>query len=301
MLGGSKRRAQGPRQGAGPREQPCSEQNRTPLRGSSGFQPPPPPRPPAKVSGSVGWRAGTSSLQKAGDVVAAAGRPHEGVGLHGDVGGHELGRVLATGPTAVPHTVVVHAKPGESSVGSTPRAEEAARPARPLPPWCPWPHVCPISWAMVKAVARPMSSLMLQLLSRSHMPPTGARPAERSVGAGLGSGGAGGPATLPGPHPPGPPIHCLRGCLRPPGVKYLVCHRACSYRCRCHSCGRRGAVRGRAASLGPAAATITVSGGPLLPGRPYLPLARSPALCPQRTSGMLGARVTDRLHQRDSE
>lgn len=37
-------------------------------------------------------------------------------------------------------------------------------------------HVCPISCAMVKAVARPMSSLMLQLLSGSHIPPTGARP-----------------------------------------------------------------------------------------------------------------------------
>lgn len=39
-------------------------------------------------------------------------------------------------------------------------------------------HVCPISWAIVKAVPRPMSSLMLQLLSGSHIPPTGARPAE---------------------------------------------------------------------------------------------------------------------------
>lgn len=106
--------------------------NRTPLRGSSGFQTLPPPRP-AKVSGSVGGHAGTSSLQKAGDVVAAAGRPHKRVGLHGDVGGHELGRVLATGPTAVPHTVVVHAKPGESSlVSSTTRAEEPA-PAPPHP------------------------------------------------------------------------------------------------------------------------------------------------------------------------
>lgn len=37
-------------------------------------------------------------------------------------------------------------------------------------------HVCPISWAIVKAVPRPMSSLMLQLLSGSHIPPTGAKP-----------------------------------------------------------------------------------------------------------------------------
>lgn len=36
--------------------------------------------------------------------------------------------------------------------------------------------MCPISCAMVKAVARPMSSLMLQLLSGSHIPPTGANP-----------------------------------------------------------------------------------------------------------------------------
>lgn len=93
---------------------------------------------------------------------------------------------------------------GESGVGSTTRAEEPA--VRPVPaphaPRCPLAHVCPISWAMVKAVARPMSSLMLQLLSRSHMPPTGARPGGWARGAGLGSGCEGWPSqvpTLPGP------------------------------------------------------------------------------------------------------
>lgn len=35
---------------------------------------------------------------------------------------------------------------------------------------------------MVNAVARPISSLMLQLLSRSHIPPTGARPGNGNVG-----------------------------------------------------------------------------------------------------------------------
>lgn len=49
-------------------------------------------------------------VQKAGDVVTAAGGPHKWVGLHGDVCGHELRWVLATGPTAVPHAIMVHAK-----------------------------------------------------------------------------------------------------------------------------------------------------------------------------------------------
>lgn len=57
--------------------------------------------------------AGRSSLQKAGDVVAATGGPHKRVGLHGDVSRHELRWVLATGPAAVAHAVVVHAKPGD--------------------------------------------------------------------------------------------------------------------------------------------------------------------------------------------
>lgn len=37
-------------------------------------------------------------------------------------------------------------------------------------------HLCPISCAMVKAEPRPMSSLMLQLLSGSHIPATEAKP-----------------------------------------------------------------------------------------------------------------------------
>lgn len=51
------------------------------------------------------------SLQEAGDVVPAAGRPDEGVGLHGDVVGHQLGRLLAERPAGVPHAVMVHSKP----------------------------------------------------------------------------------------------------------------------------------------------------------------------------------------------
>ena len=123
------------------------------------------------------------------------------------------------------------------------RATLPAPPARCLP--CPRPHVCPISWAMVNAVARPISSLMLQLLSRSHMPPTGARPGEWAWGGG-GAGGSGlglsALSTLPGPHPHRGqchPAHCLQRCLKPRGPGYLVCRRVCSCRCRCHSCGRR--------------------------------------------------------------
>lgn len=51
------------------------------------------------------------SLQEAGDVIPAAGRPDEGVGLHGDVVGHQLGGLLAEGPAGVPHAVMVHPKP----------------------------------------------------------------------------------------------------------------------------------------------------------------------------------------------
>lgn len=53
----------------------------------------------------------SDSLQEAGDVVPAAGGPDEGVGLHGDVVGHQLGGLLAQRPTGVPHAVVVHSKP----------------------------------------------------------------------------------------------------------------------------------------------------------------------------------------------
>lgn len=51
------------------------------------------------------------SLQEVGDVIAAAGGPDEGVGLHGDVGGHQLGRLLAARAASVPHAVVVHPEP----------------------------------------------------------------------------------------------------------------------------------------------------------------------------------------------
>ena len=37
-------------------------------------------------------------------------------------------------------------------------------------------YLCPISCAMVNAEDKPVSSLMLQLLSNSHIPATGARP-----------------------------------------------------------------------------------------------------------------------------
>ena len=192
-------------------------------------------------------QVGVPSLQKAGDVVTAAGGPHKWVGLHGDVCGHELRWVLATGPTAVPHAIMVHAKPGErsgSSVGC--RGPHPAPPVHPL--LCPRPHVCPISWAMVNAVARPMSSLMLQLLSRSHIPPTGARPGEQACGGGAGGSGLylSALSTVSVSQVPTPdqgqchPAHCLQRCLKPRGPGYLVCRRVCSCRCRCHSCGRRG-------------------------------------------------------------
>jgi len=57
------------------------------------------------------------SLQEAGDVIAAAGGPDEGVGLHGDVVGHQLGGLLAARPTGVAHAVVVHPKPEAGGAG----------------------------------------------------------------------------------------------------------------------------------------------------------------------------------------
>lgn len=42
--------------------------------------------------------------------------------------------------------------------------------------FCKLTHLWPISCAMVKAEPRPMSSLMLQLLSGSHIPATEAKP-----------------------------------------------------------------------------------------------------------------------------
>lgn len=142
-----------------------------------------------------------SLLQEAGDVIPAARGPDKRVGLHGDVSSHELGRFLPTGAAAVADPIVIHAKPREHQQGeregislcsfdtSGPPTERifqvllsgtkhhgpflvgaAPRDCRHST------HVWPISWAMVNAVARPMSSLMLQLRSRSHIPPTGARP-----------------------------------------------------------------------------------------------------------------------------
>lgn len=70
---------------------------------------------PFPLNMSVRPWAGRSSLQKAGDVVTATGGPHKRVGFHGDVSRHELRWVLATGPAAVAHAVVVHAKPGDRS------------------------------------------------------------------------------------------------------------------------------------------------------------------------------------------
>lgn len=128
-----------------------------------------------------------SLLQEAGDVIPAARGPYERVGLHGDVSSHELGRFLPAGATAVADPVVIHAKPRKHHQGKSEMISccifdtSGSSVGRSLQlPGQFWhrTHVWPISWAMVKAVARPMSSLMLQLRSRSHIPPTGARPGE---------------------------------------------------------------------------------------------------------------------------
>ena len=50
-------------------------------------------------------------LQEAGDVIPTAGGPDERICLHGDVVSHQLGGLLAAGPTGVPHTVMIHPKP----------------------------------------------------------------------------------------------------------------------------------------------------------------------------------------------
>lgn len=42
-------------------------------------------------------------------------------------------------------------------------------------------HLCPNSWAMVKAVLSPLSLLMLQLLVGSHALPTSAMPATNHI------------------------------------------------------------------------------------------------------------------------
>lgn len=56
---------------------------------------------------------GTTSihlLEKAGDVVFAAGGPGEGVGVGCYVGGHQLGRLVAFGTAGIADPVVVHPK-----------------------------------------------------------------------------------------------------------------------------------------------------------------------------------------------
>lgn len=52
-----------------------------------------------------------SLLQEAGDIIPAACRPYEGVGFHGDVSSHQLGRFLPAGATAVSNPIMIHAKP----------------------------------------------------------------------------------------------------------------------------------------------------------------------------------------------
>lgn len=77
-----------------------------------------------------------SLLQEAGDVIPAAGGPHKGVGLHGDVSSHQLGRLLAPRAAAVAHPVVVHAEPG-----ATRARREGVSGALP-PPGCPGKVSC---------------------------------------------------------------------------------------------------------------------------------------------------------------
>ena len=38
------------------------------------------------------------------------------------------------------------------------------------------PYLCPVSWARVNAVLKPVFSLIVQLLDGEHIPPTGANP-----------------------------------------------------------------------------------------------------------------------------
>lgn len=57
-------------------------------------------------------------LEKAGDVVFAAGRPGERVGVGCDVGGHQFGRLVALGAAGVPVPVVVHPKTATHKIKS---------------------------------------------------------------------------------------------------------------------------------------------------------------------------------------
>lgn len=51
------------------------------------------------------------ALKEVGDVVAAAGRPDEGVSLHGDVGSHKFSGLLTANPTRIANTIMIHPKP----------------------------------------------------------------------------------------------------------------------------------------------------------------------------------------------
>lgn len=51
------------------------------------------------------------ALEEVGDVIAAAGRPDEGVSLHGDVGSHEFSSLLTAHPTCIANTIMIHPKP----------------------------------------------------------------------------------------------------------------------------------------------------------------------------------------------
>lgn len=51
------------------------------------------------------------ALEEVGDVIAAAGRPDEGVSLHGDVGSHEFSGLLTAHPTCIANTIMIHPKP----------------------------------------------------------------------------------------------------------------------------------------------------------------------------------------------
>lgn len=65
---------------------------------------------------------GTTSihlLEKAGDVVFAAGRPGEGVGVGCYVGGHQFGRLVAFGTAGIPNPVMVHPKTERHKIESS--------------------------------------------------------------------------------------------------------------------------------------------------------------------------------------
>lgn len=55
-------------------------------------------------------------LEKAGDVVFAAGRPRERVGVGRDVGGHQFGGLVAFGATGIPNPIVVHPETGRHNM-----------------------------------------------------------------------------------------------------------------------------------------------------------------------------------------